>query len=321
MSFLQGILITAIAAFAGGVFTGIEIPIIQKKQFGQYIREEGPKSHLVKQGTPTMGGIAIYGAITLCSLIAGRFNTDVIIIVMVGLIFGAIGFADDYIKVAAKHNLGLRAWQKLVLQIIAGILLGVYILKFTTLGSKMWIPVLDLDVDMGVMFVPFICFIMVAMANSVNLTDGMDGLCGGVSAIFAALFAIIAYYSGSNSASIYLCTVCGACLGFLFYNTYPAKIFMGDTGSMALGGGMTAAIIMTKTELLIPIAGLIFVTEAVSVILQVVSFKSTGKRIFRMAPLHHHFEEGGMKETQVVKMFWAVTAICCLISYLIFLVR
>lgn len=318
MCLIQGIITIIIAILAAGVFTGLEIPVLQRKQFGQYIREEGPKSHLKKQGTPTMGGLAIYGAITICSLISAGFHRDVIIIVIVGFIFGLIGFLDDYIKVAAKHNLGLRAWQKLVLQIAAGILLGIYIVKYTSLGSRVWIPIFNFDVDFGIFFVPFVCFVMVAMANSVNLSDGMDGLCAGASGIFSGFFAIVSYYEGGNSASIYLCAVFGACIGFLIFNKYPAKIFMGDTGSMALGGGMTAAIIMTKTELLIPVAGIVFVAEALSVIIQVAYFKKTGKRVFRMAPLHHHFEEGGMKETKVVRIFWLATLLACIISFCIF---
>lgn len=315
-AYLIAIIVVIVLSFiAGTVLTSLSIPILKHKQFQQFIREEGPKSHLKKQGTPTMGGIAIYGAIVLCTLVGMTPTKDTWVIILVGLVFGLIGFLDDFIKVAAKHNLGLRAWQKLVLQIAAGVLFAFYIMKFTDAGSEVWIPFLNENIDIGIWFVPFVAFVLVAMANSVNLTDGMDGLCGGVSAIFAFFFALVAFSVSSLASGIYLCAVCGACLGFLVFNKYPAKIFMGDTGSMALGGGMTAAILMTRMELLIPVAGFVFVMEALSVIIQVVSFKSTGKRVFRMAPLHHHFEEGGMPEKRVVLMFWTATVVLCLLAY------
>lgn len=308
-----------IAIVLGALFTCIEIPIIKKHQFGQYIREEGPQSHLVKQGTPTMGGVAIYLAIIIATLIGTRGSLDSIVVILVGLVYGLIGFADDFIKVAAKHNLGLRAWQKLVLQIVLGVAFGIYIMKTTDAGSNVWIPFFSVEVDFGnIIFPAFVAFVMVAMSNSVNLSDGMDGLCAGVSSIFSIFFAFIVIALGGHiDSGIYLMATAGACIGFLFFNKYPAKIFMGDTGSMALGGGMTAAIFMTKYELLIPVAGFVFVMEALSVIIQVISFKTTGKRVFRMSPLHHHFEEGGMKETKVVVMFWTATVVCCLLSYLL----
>ena len=316
MAVYQFIVIIVLAFLAGTVFTSLEIPILQNKQFRQFIREDGPQSHLKKEGTPTMGGIAIYAAIFLVCMIGSKPTKEILVILLVGLAFGLIGFLDDFIKVTAKHNLGLRAWQKLVLQILVGVLFGLFVMKFSELGSQVWIPFMNDYVDFGIWYVPFIAFVMVAMANSVNLTDGLDGLCGGVTAIFALFFAIVANIVHVYPSAVYLLCVCGACLGFLVFNKYPAKVFMGDTGSMALGGGVTAAIIATKTELLIPFAGLVFVAEAVSVIMQATYFKATGgKRIFRMAPLHHHFELGGMKEPHVVIMFWVWTAVMCLIAY------
>ncbi len=321
MKVFQFILIIVVAFLEGLVLTSIEIPILKHRQFGQFIREEGPKSHLKKQGTPTMGGIAIYLTIIFASLIGTKPGRDMWVMIAAGLLFGLIGFLDDYIKVAKKHNLGLRAWQKLVLQIALGLGLGYYIQAFTENGSTVWIPFVDKYVDFGICFVPFVAFVMVAMANSVNLTDGMDGLCSGVSIIFALTFALILARVGAIQSSVYLIAVAGACGGFLVYNKYPAQIFMGDTGSMALGGGMTAAILLSRMELLIPLAGLVFVAEAVSVIMQVGYFKATGgKRIFRMAPLHHHFEEGGMKETRVVLMFCLATVVFCVLTLLIALI-
>ena len=305
----------AAATILGAAFTYLGIPIIKKLQFGQYIRQDGPQSHLKKQGTPTMGGIGIYAAILVTviavSLFLGGAGTgDIWVISAVGLLYGLIGFTDDYIKVAARDNLGLRAWQKLVLQVAIGLLFGIYIMKCTAAGSKIWIPFANSEIDLGVLFPIFVTFTMVAMSNSVNLSDGMDGLCGGISIIFALFFAWMLDTEQFKSSSLYMLAVAGACLGFLFFNRYPAKIFMGDTGSMALGGGMTAAIMLTKMELLIPIAGFVFVAEALSVIIQVVSFKLTGKRVFRMAPLHHHFELGGWTEVNVVIRFWIVAGVC-----------
>lgn len=310
------------ATVLGLLFTYFEIPVIKRLQFGQYIREDGPQSHLKKQGTPTMGGIGIYAAVVVTaaagSLLLGMSgSSEIWVIMLVGLLYGMIGFTDDYIKVAARHNLGLRAWQKLVLQIATGLAFGIYIMKFTPAGGNVWVPFVNMEVDLGIFFPVFVTFTMAAMSNSVNLSDGMDGLCAGISAIFALSFAWILDTPQFKSSSLYMLAVAGACLGFLFFNRYPAKIFMGDTGSMALGGGMTAAIMLTGKELLIPIAGFVFVAEALSVIIQVISFKFTGKRVFRMAPLHHHFEEGGTKETAVVKGFWLATVLCCALTYAI----
>lgn len=314
MAGYQVIVIIVLAVMASAVFTSIEIPILKHRQFQQFIREEGPESHKKKEGTPTMGGIAIYAAIFLVSMIGMKMTRDIGILLIFGALYGLIGFADDFIKVTQKHNLGLRAWQKLVLQIILSAAFGYYVVKFTTLGTNVWIPFIDKDVDFGMWFIPFVTFVIVAVANSVNLTDGLDGLCGGVTAIFSFTFALICDHFAAYPSAVYCLAVTGACIGFLFFNKYPAQVFMGDTGSMALGGGLSAAIILSKSELMIPFIGFIFVMEAVSVIIQVISFKTTGKRVFRMTPIHHHFELGGMKETSVVKMFWIIAAVCCVIG-------
>ena len=314
MKLYQFIVILALGGMAGAILTSIEIPIVKNKQFQQFIREEGPRSHQKKEGTPTMGGVAIFLATLAATMIGIKPTLDLFVIVLVALGYGLIGFLDDYIKVTARHNLGLRAWQKLVLQILIGVLVAIYLKNFTELGSQVWIPFVDKSVDFGMLFIPFVAFVLVAMANSVNLTDGLDGLCGGVSAIFALTFAIIANHFAAYASTDFLMALCGALIGFLIFNRHPAQIFMGDTGSMMIGGGLTAAVLFTKAELLIPLAGLIFVLESLSVIIQVISFKTTGKRVFRMSPLHHHFELGGMSEVHVVYMFWAVTAVCCAVT-------
>lgn len=318
MNYFNLIMVLVLGLVASAVLTSLEIPILKQRQFKQYIREEGPESHQKKSGTPTMGGISMIIALTVVSLFGGGFSGETIIMIVITLLFGGIGFLDDYIKVAEKHNLGLRAWQKLVLQIIFGVLLGVYISVIKDYGTSVYIPFYGDYVDFGVLYIPFVAFVMVAMANSVNLTDGLDGLCSGVTAIVAFLFAVIAMKLGQVSPMTFAATLSGVCLGFLIFNKNPAKLFMGDTGSMALGGGLAAVAIMMKMEFLLVIAGFIYVLESLSVIIQVISFKTTGKRVFRMSPIHHHFELGGMSEKNVVFMFWGITAICSLLAFLIY---
>ena len=317
MQIFQLLFLAALATMASAVFTSVEIPVLKHKQFRQFIREEGPQSHLSKEGTPTMGGIAIFAALVLMTFCGGHVSVDTYVMIAVTLLFGLIGFFDDYIKVAKKHNLGLRAWQKLVLQILFAVGLAVYMAEFSGYGTDVWIPFMDRYVDFGWLYIPFIAFVVVAMANAVNLTDGLDGLSSGVTALVAFFFAIAGMQFGHDSAAVFCCALTGACLGFLEFNRYPAKLFMGDTGSMALGGALASAAIIMKIEFLLPIAGFIYVIEALSVIIQVVSFKLTGKRVFKMAPIHHHFEMCGMKEKHVVAMFWLIALICCVIAYLI----
>ena len=311
------LLLTAVATMASAVLTSVEIPMLKHRQFQQFIREEGPQSHLSKAGTPTMGGIAIIATLVFVTIAAGDVTLDSIVMLVVTLLFAAIGFFDDYMKVAKKHNLGLRAWQKLVLQILFAGALAVYMAVFSGYGTDVWIPIMDKYVDFGVWYIPFVIFVVVAMANAVNLTDGLDGLSSGVTVQVAFFFGLVAIEFGHLSSMTFCAALSGACLGFLFFNKFPAKLFMGDTGSMALGGALAATAIVMKVEFLLPIAGLIYVMEALSVIIQVGSFKLTGKRVFKMAPIHHHFEECGMKEQHVVIMFWIVAFICCAIAYLI----
>ncbi len=301
------------------IFTRVQIPIIKKKQFGQYIREEGPQSHLKKSGTPTMGGLSMVAALVILAAVM-KFSKEILVVLIPMLLYGGIGFLDDYIKVAAKHNLGLRGWQKIVLQVFFGASLAIYIARFSELGTKVFIPFYGDYVDFGMLYIPFVTFVMVAMANSVNLTDGLDGLCSGVTAVVSFFFLVIGAKTGNTECAMFCAALAGACLGFLLHNRYPAKIFMGDTGSMALGGGLAAAAVVMKMEFLLVIAGLIYVIEALSVIIQVVSFKATGKRVFKMAPIHHHFEMCGMKEQKVVVMFWGFTFICCVAAYFVFLI-
>lgn len=310
-------------AFTVSIFvTAIMIPILKKKQFGQFIREEGPKAHLNKAGTPTMGGIAIIAGITAAILYSGlsigKVSLDKIAIILSMIAFGIIGFIDDYNKIAKKQNEGLTPKQKVFLQILFGLALAVFMAVRE--GTDVFIPFTKVYVDFGWFYIPFVVFTEVAMANAVNLTDGLDGLASSTTAIVAASFTIIGIAiipGGDEAMSVAGQAILGASLGFLVFNHYPAKIFMGDTGSMALGGALSATAIVGNMEWLLPISGLIFVIEALSVIIQVIYFKKTGgKRIFRMAPIHHHFELGGCSESKVVVWFSLFAALCCIVAIL-----
>ncbi len=322
MTLLKLLIILLITVVISIGLTAIVIPFMKKKQFQQFQREEGPQSHMKKQGTPSMGGVGIMLALALGSIIGGfiiggTFTWTTVVMILTTVAFGLIGFADDYNKAVKKQNEGLTPIQKIVLQVIVSAAFAIYTAYISGLGTQVWIPFANTYIDFGIWYIPFVVFVLIAMTNSVNLTDGMDGLASGVTSFVALCFALIAMNFSADSAVIFCVALAGGCIGFLFFNKYPAKIFMGDTGSMALGAALTAAAISMKAELLLPIAGLIYVLEALSVIIQVASFKSTGKRVFRMAPLHHHFEEGGMKETKVVAMFWIVALVCCIISLII----
>ena len=313
-------LIAVIAFAVSMLVTARMIPFLKKKQFGQFIREEGPQAHLSKAGTPTMGGIAMVAGITVAliasSFITGSFGAEKIAILLSMYAYGFVGFVDDYNKIAKKQNEGLTPRQKLLLQLLFGVALAVFVMMRE--GTSVLIPFAGVSVKFGVFYIPFVVFVEVAMANSVNLTDGLDGLASSTSAIVAACFAVIGMFilpDGNEPMAASAQAVMGAALGFLVYNHYPARIFMGDTGSMALGGVLSATAIVGHVEWLLPIAGLIFVCEALSVIIQVTYFRKTGgKRIFRMAPIHHHFELGGWHETKVVRVFCLFTLACCVIA-------
>ena len=306
----------AIIAFAISVILcPIIIPFLKKLKFGQYIRDEGPKWHQGKSGTPTMGGLVILAGIVITSLFYIKGNTDVVAVLFVTLGFGIIGFLDDYIKVVMKRNLGLKAWQKLLLQIIVTGVFSYYITCYTDLGTKIIIPFTHGKCwDLGVLFIPFVFIVILGTVNGVNFTDGLDGLASSVTVLVATFFNVIAFYSGNGVSPITAATV-GSLLGFLVYNVYPARVFMGDTGSLALGGFVAATAIMLKMPLFILLVGIIYFVEILSVMLQVSYFKITkGKRIFKMAPIHHHFEMCGWSETRVVAVFSIITAIMCMIA-------
>lgn len=295
----------------------IMIPLLRRLKIGQSVRDDGPKTHLKKSGTPTMGGIIIFIALVITVLTSGMLNKDMYVLLLSTFGFGLIGFIDDYIKVVKRRSLGLRAYQKLIGQIILATILAVYQSSTSVLGTKLIVPFLSNQyLDLGPLYIPFIAFVVVDTVNSVNLTDGLDGLASGVTLIVLSFFGLIALNWGMGSISIFSTALAGACLGFLIHNAHPAKVFMGDTGSLALGGAVSAIAILLNIPLVIPIVGGVYFVEALSVIIQVASFKLTGKRVFLMAPLHHHYEQKGWKETKVVAVFWVVTVILCLIGIL-----
>lgn len=296
----------------------IFIPILHRMKFGQFIREEGPESHLKKAGTPTMGGIVMLAAFTVSSLAYMLNEPQIFPVILLTVGFGFIGFLDDFIKLAKKRSLGLRAWQKLGLQIVltgyfAYVIMSDYpeltqiIIPFTG-GQAVW--------NLGVLFVPFVFIAVLGTVNGANFTDGLDGLATSVTVVIAMFFVVLSLKIGSP---VYLTAMImvGTLIGFLIFNTYPAKVFMGDTGSLALGGFVAAEAFMLKAPLFIIIVAFIYLAEILSVMLQVSYFKIThGKRIFKMSPIHHHFELSGFEETRVVAMFTVVTILCCFIGFI-----
>ncbi|MGG4045463.1 MULTISPECIES: phospho-N-acetylmuramoyl-pentapeptide-transferase [Paenibacillus] len=282
------------------------IPLLRRMKFGQQVRDDGPQTHLKKAGTPTMGGIVIILAFTLAFLKFSVINTDFYVLLVATLGFGLIGFLDDYIKIVFKRSLGLTAKQKLILQLLFAAIMC-YLLIKNGHSTAISVPGTSWAFDWGGWFYyPFIVIMMMAVTNAVNFTDGVDGLLSGVSAIAFAAFAIVAMQATSLSAAVCAAAMIGAVLGFLVFNAHPAKVFMGDTGSLGIGGAIGGIAIVTKTELLFIVIGGVFVIEMLSVVLQVASFKTRGKRIFKMSPIHHHFELTGWSEWRVVMTFWAV---------------
>nr|WP_026570454.1 phospho-N-acetylmuramoyl-pentapeptide-transferase [Sediminibacillus terrae] len=288
------------------------IPFLRRLKFGQSIREEGPKSHMKKTGTPTMGGIMILVSVAITTLVMiGKFNPhpygfQIVLLLIVLLGFGLLGFLDDFIKVAMKRNLGLTSKQKMAGQIVIS-LIFYFILKANDFPTYIQIPGTNIQWELGWAYAILIIVILVGSSNAVNLTDGLDGLLAGTAAIAFGAFGILAWYGFTQfEVTIFSLAVVGALLGFLVFNAHPAKVFMGDTGSLALGGAIGAIAILTKMEILLIVIGGVFVIETLSVIIQVISFKTTGKRVFKMSPLHHHYELMGWSEWRVVTTFWLV---------------
>lgn len=310
------ILMSVIISFAISVFIGpVGIPFLRRLKVGQTEREEGPQSHLKKSGTPTMGGILILISVVITSLFFVKDYPKILPILFLTMGFGMVGFLDDYIKVVLKRSMGLRAWQKMLLQIVVTGIFAFYLTRYTDVSLAMRVPFMKgVYLDFGWWNIPIMFFIIIATVNGTNFTDGLDGLLSSVTVLVATFFTVVAIGTHSGIEPI-TCAVVGALLGFLLFNVYPASVFMGDTGSLALGGFVAAAAYMMQMPVFIVIVGLIYAVEVLSVILQVSYFKLTGgKRIFKMAPIHHHFELCGWSETRVVAVFSIVTALLCLVA-------
>lgn len=307
-----------IAIVLGGIFSlflgPIIIPMLHKLKFGQNIREDGPKSHLKKAGTPTIGGlIFIFSVIIVMLIMHYGFDDKGMVILYGTLAFGLIGFLDDILKIIHKQNEGLTSSQKLVLQIIFSGIFAMYGYKY--LGTTITV-IGNITVNLGWVYVPFVIFYFSAVTNGVNLTDGLDGLATSVTILVLTFFCIVAIKFGYKDVAIFAAALIGALFGFLKFNSYPAKVFMGDTGSLALGGAIASIMLVLGKPFLVIIVGGIYVIEVLSVIIQVTSFKLTGKRVFKMAPIHHHFEQLGWRETKIVTVFSLVTMVLCALGFL-----
>ena len=302
---MESVLLSAVIAAGFVLLTGpFFIPELHKLKFGQSIREEGPKSHQAKSGTPTMGGIMIILGITFGTVAAAPLNTEILLALFIMLGHFVLGFLDDYIKVVKKRNLGLKAKQKMLGQIIIAVVTMIIGTRSLGIDTTVWVPIINESINIGAGYYLLLLFVLVGTSNAVNLTDGLDGLASGTVAIAASAYAVVCVNMGHSDLAIFCVAIVAACVAFLRFNAHPAKVFMGDTGSLALGGALAAVGILTHTEVLLAIIGFVFVCEALSVIIQVISFKTTGKRVFRMSPIHHHFELGGWSEWKVVFVFW-----------------
>ncbi len=315
MDLKQKILYFIISIIISLVMGRILLPMLKKLNASQSIREDGPAGHRVKNGTPTIGGFIFLTTIVIVSILSRNFNLITWVLIFATLLFGAVGFVDDYIKVIKKRNLGLTARDKLIFQIAVALILVFYQYNSESLSSSVFVPILKIGIDLGVFYIPFIIFVVVGTVNSVNLTDGLDGLASLTSIITLGFFAVVANKMQRYEIEFFCIILAGALFGFLHFNKYPAKVFMGDTGSLALGGAIVGVAVLLNLSLILPIAGGIFFIETLSVIIQVISFKTTGKRVFLMSPLHHHFEQKGWKETKIVLVFSTIQLILCISAF------
>lgn len=293
----------------------IIIPLLHKLKFGQNIRKEGPQSHLKKAGTPTIGGLIFISSITIVMLIMRyKLNSKGMIVLYGMLLFGLIGFLDDILKIVHKENEGLKSWQKALLQLIFSCGFAWY--GYKVIGTEIMVPFTNWAWNLKLLYIPFVIFYFVAITNAVNLTDGLDGLASSVTVLVLTFFSIFSYKVGEYSTAVFCIGLVGALIGFLKFNAYPAKVFMGDTGSLALGGAIATLMLVLKSPIVVIIVGGIYVMETLSVVIQVTSFKLTGKRVFKMAPLHHHFEQLGWSEVKIVTVFSLITFVLCIVGFI-----
>jgi phospho-N-acetylmuramoyl-pentapeptide-transferase len=295
------------------------IDYLRLKEFGQQIREEGPEGHRGKAGTPTMGGLAIFLSILVPFLILSDYRSASLAVLGTALAMALLGFADDIIKLRKRRSLGVSGRTKLLIQALTAIALWLVVTEYVGLNDTLRLRVVDATVELGYVY-PFLIFLVLAGAtNGVNLTDGLDGLAAGCSAIVFLTYAVITFITpGEHDLALLSASLVGACVGFLWFNSFPASVFMGDTGSLGLGGAIAALAVVTKTEILLILIGGIFVIEALSVAIQVIAFQRFRRRVFLMAPIHHHFELAGWSETKIILRFWIVAAICAAIGFTLY---
>jgi len=326
------VLIAGLIAMVVSIVIGPKfIDFLRRNELGQPIREEGPAGHVVKQGTPVMGGLLILLCAVVPFLALSRYTLPALTVLFVTVGCGAVGFLDDFIKLRHRRSLGLNGRWKLLLLLAITVVVGIAVHEEGRVGTSIYLPIVDVDLPLSYVFYPFLFFVIAGAANGVNLTDGVDGLAAGTAIIALLTFlsiSVIAYIrsapaSGERSdylldLSILAAALIGGAIGFLWYNSFPAELFMGDTGSMALGGALAGFAIVTGTEALLLLIGGIYVVVALSVIIQVLSFKYTGKRVFLMAPLQHHFELKAWSETKIMVRFWIVAAILCTSGFVLY---
>jgi phospho-N-acetylmuramoyl-pentapeptide-transferase len=290
---------------------------LRELKFGQNVRLDGPESHLVKQGIPSMGGIIFLLTSGFFATVLSGLDGKVVFMVLTMFGFGFIGFLDDYLKIRKKSSDGLSAKHKMLLLIAVATVAGVYLSTFAAVGTSLQVPFIDKAIPLGILYIPFVIVFFASVTNAVNLTDGIDGLSSSVTIMVLLFYILIASRGGDQVVVLFGFSLVGGLLGFLWFNKYPAKVFMGDTGSLALGGAVGIIALFLKAELLLVFVGIIYVVEALSVIIQVLHFKRTGKRFFRMAPLHHHFEKLGWKESKIVFVFSGITGVMAILMYLL----
>jgi phospho-N-acetylmuramoyl-pentapeptide-transferase len=325
------VLIAGLIAMVAAIVIGPKlIEMLRARNLGQQIRAEGPAAHVVKQGTPTMGGLLIVGTATVPFLALSQYTTEALTVLFLMLSCSAIGFVDDYLKLRRRHSLGLPGRWKMALLAVVTVIAALLLQETETFDTSVYLPLAGYDLDLGVAYYPFLFVVIAGTVNGANLTDGIDGLAAGVTTIMLLTFLAITGISWLRSgvpgerSDVYLdiatlvAALMGGTIGFLWYNAFPAEVFMGDTGSMALGGAIAGFAVVTGTEILLLLIGGIFVIEVLSLIIQVVSFKRTGKRVFLMAPIHHHFEMKAWSETKVMVRFWVVCAIFCACGFALF---
>lgn len=327
---MQQLIWPLVVAFAISLALGpIMLPLLRRLKLGQNVRDDGPQAHLLKSGTPTMGGILILIGLSVSAFLFARDNLEwTAFCVVITLGFALIGFLDDYIKIVKKRSLGLTPMQKIIGQVGLAFIVAMFAYLRTEIGSMLYVPFTGEYIDMGILFIPFTMFVVVGTVNSVNLTDGLDGLASGVSVIVLGGFALICYFMAQEAqqlglqfyavclrnGSVFCSAAAGGCMAFLSFNSFPAKVFMGDTGSLGLGGCISVIAVLTGMQLIVPIICGMFMVSTVTAIIQTTSYKLRRKRVFKMAPLHHHFELVGMHETKVVVMYMMLSLGLCIVA-------